>query len=219
MPLGRFPTRAMSCSPATPCALACSPQRAPRAVPRSASPRMRACCSSSAGSLGARHHQRGHRSALKDDAARLRPTCTSCTSRAPRSSIASPRQLALTRRAGKALAPHGLHRTRWAETMAAADAIVSRARAPRRSPRSRRRPSPGAARAVPVRHRGPSDHERPRMRGSGRGVPRWPTPTSRGAQFTDYLKTLVEDETARRRMSAAAAAAKTRDAAAAASLM
>ena len=34
-----------------------------------------------------------------------------------------------------------------------------------------------------------------------------------GAQFTDYLKTLVEDETARQRMSAAAAAAKTRDAA------
>ena len=34
-----------------------------------------------------------------------------------------------------------------------------------------------------------------------------------GAQFTDYLKTLVEDEAARQRMSAAAAAAKTRDAA------
>jgi len=34
-----------------------------------------------------------------------------------------------------------------------------------------------------------------------------------GAQFTDYLKTLVEDEKARQRMSAAAAAAKTRDAA------
>ena len=34
-----------------------------------------------------------------------------------------------------------------------------------------------------------------------------------GGQFTDYLKTLIEDEGARRRMSDAAAAAKTRDAA------
>ena len=65
-------------------------QRAPRAVPRSASPRMRVCCSSPGEALGARHLNAGHRRSCKDMLLALSRICISCTSRALRNSTASP---------------------------------------------------------------------------------------------------------------------------------
>ena len=100
----------------------------------------------------------------------------------------------------------------WAETMAAADAVVTRAGATSLAEISARHIP---ALLVPFPY-ATEDHQTMNARACVEAGAAFLVADAdvEGAQFTDYLKTLVADPgTARQRMSAAAAAAKTRDAA------